>query len=394
VVDVNWQTVAYQPYFTATAGNVLFGYWSHDLLGVMVGDNGFNRYSRAEAMELHVRILQWGAWSPVFRTHDRGASAGGCYDSHWPSQLGDCPIVKPWESDPQYLAAIRETMQDRARLMPYTYTGARTFHDEGLSLLRPMYYEHPELDIAYKGLVKNPSQSMVGSAGGAGGHGKPPAPGPPPCTSCESLHTGYDITGGGARIQAIPNGELPNMTSTSCCAVCDAISECNAFVFALDVPATAGTTNCYLLTSASGVSKSATRAAGVKGVWPPLPPTPAPTPTGHDGPDLIQYYFGSSDMVVAPVLSPIDFSKSSLADKRVWLPPTTSASDKSTTAPVGWVERGTQRLHYLNGTLQKQGAMLRKLYPLNVVPVFIKSGAVIPTIQLEPGDLIGSAQRQ
>jgi alpha-glucosidase (family GH31 glycosyl hydrolase) len=76
VVDVNWQTVAYQPYFTATAGNVLFGYWSHDLLGVQVGDNGHNKYSRAEAMELHVRILQWGAWSPVFRTHDRGASAG------------------------------------------------------------------------------------------------------------------------------------------------------------------------------------------------------------------------------------------------------------------------------------------------------------------------------
>ena len=208
VVDVNWQTVAYQPYFTATAGNVLFGWWSHDLLGVKVGDDGHNIRTRAEAMELHVRILQWGAWSPVFRTHDRGASAGGCYDSHWPSQLGDCPIVKPWESDPVYLAAIRETMQDRARLMPYAYTGARTFYDDGLALLRPMYYEHPELEIAYKGLVKNPKQSMVGSAGGAGGRGVAPSPGPPPCTSCQNLHMGFDLSGGGARIQAIPNGQV------------------------------------------------------------------------------------------------------------------------------------------------------------------------------------------
>ena len=58
VVDVNWQTVAYQPYFTATAGNVLFGYWSHDLLGVKIGDDGHNVRTRAEAMELNVRVLQ------------------------------------------------------------------------------------------------------------------------------------------------------------------------------------------------------------------------------------------------------------------------------------------------------------------------------------------------
>jgi hypothetical protein len=184
------------------------------------------------------------------------------------------------------------------------------------------------------------------------------------------------------------------MTQTACCAVCDAIDECGAFVFALDVPTVAGKTNCYLLTSAEGVAKSPNRAAGVKGQWPPKPVTPAPTPSGGNGPDLIQYYFGSSDMVVAPVLSPIDYSKTSLAEKLVWLPPTTSAGDTSESVPIGWVERWTQRVHRLNGTQQTQGAKLLKLYPLRVVPVFVKSGAVITTIPLEPGNLIGTAQRQ
>ena len=37
----------------------------------------------------------------------------------------------------------------RAALVPYTYTNARMAYDEGLSLLRSMYYEFPEEDNAY-----------------------------------------------------------------------------------------------------------------------------------------------------------------------------------------------------------------------------------------------------
>ena len=175
---------------------------------------------------------------------------------------------------------------------------------------------------------------------------------------------------------------------------------CGAWVFALDVKDTSGQTNCYLLTGATGVAPSPNRASGVKGTWPPKPATPAPTPSGGGGDDLVQYYYGSADMVVAPVLSPIDYSKSSMADKLVWLPPTQSAADAlrgnqtRTPAPVGWVERGTQRVHYLTGTQVTEGAMLQKRYPLDAVPVFIKSGAVIPTIPLVAGDLVGTAQKQ
>ena len=44
---------------------------------------------------------------------------------------------------------MRRLMVLRAALVPYTYTNARVAYDEGLSLLRPMYYEFPEEDNAY-----------------------------------------------------------------------------------------------------------------------------------------------------------------------------------------------------------------------------------------------------
>ncbi len=46
-----------------------------------------------------------------------------------------------------------EIMRDfiilRASLVPYIYSNARTAYDEGISLLRPMYYDFPEKDNAY-----------------------------------------------------------------------------------------------------------------------------------------------------------------------------------------------------------------------------------------------------
>ena len=165
------------------------------------------------------------------------------------------------------------------------------------------------------------------------------------------------------------------MTAMSCCAVCDAIDECQAFVVALDVPEGSGATNCYLLTGAGGISRSANRASGTKGSWPPKPPTPAPTPAGGGGDDLVQYYYGSSNMVVAPVLSPIDYKQTSMADKLVWLPPTLTADEAAAgaTAPVGWVERASQRLHFLSGAMgpahhNHPSSLVRLFHQRTIVP--------------------------
>jgi hypothetical protein len=60
-----WNTLAYQPYFSYTGANVLYSYWSHDIVGAWSHDH-----------ELHTRWIQWGSVSGHFRTHDRGMSAG------------------------------------------------------------------------------------------------------------------------------------------------------------------------------------------------------------------------------------------------------------------------------------------------------------------------------
>lgn len=55
----SWESLDFQVYFTLKATNVGFGYWSHDLGGHMT----------PSPPELYTRWIQWGAFSPIFRTH-------------------------------------------------------------------------------------------------------------------------------------------------------------------------------------------------------------------------------------------------------------------------------------------------------------------------------------
>ena len=55
-----WASLAFQPWFTATAANVGYAYWSHDIGGHMPG---------AVDPELFTRWVQFGAFSPILRTH-------------------------------------------------------------------------------------------------------------------------------------------------------------------------------------------------------------------------------------------------------------------------------------------------------------------------------------
>lgn len=57
---ITWSSLAFQPYFTATAANVGFGYWSHDIGGHQRG---------TQDPELYTRWIQWGSFSPILRTH-------------------------------------------------------------------------------------------------------------------------------------------------------------------------------------------------------------------------------------------------------------------------------------------------------------------------------------
>ncbi len=124
-----WKTLGFMPYFTSTAANVLYGYWCHDLGGFYMapGDSVINP-------ELYVRSFQFGAYSPMMKTH-----------STKNAQLKK----EPWNFDRKTLKLLRNTIQRRYEMIPYIYTMARASHDTGVSLCRPMYYDYPSDDNAY-----------------------------------------------------------------------------------------------------------------------------------------------------------------------------------------------------------------------------------------------------
>jgi len=123
---VDWASLAFQPYFTATAANVGYGYWSHDIGG---------HFGNVEPPELYTRWIQWGAFSPVLRTHTTQK-----YDYE----------RRIWAFPVDYYNIMREAFLLRYRLIPYIYTESRKTYDTGISILRPMYYDHPESDEAYR----------------------------------------------------------------------------------------------------------------------------------------------------------------------------------------------------------------------------------------------------
>lgn len=120
----SWSTMTFEPYFTSTASNVGFGYWGHDLGGHNQDpDNNPERYQR---------WMQFGVFSPIFRTHATN-------DTKIERRIWKYPNFKQ----------LRETVRLRYAMFPYIYTAAREAYDTGISMSRPLYYDFPESDNAY-----------------------------------------------------------------------------------------------------------------------------------------------------------------------------------------------------------------------------------------------------
>lgn len=129
----NFTTLQFQVEMTSTASNVLFGYWSHDIGGNHNGQDciGDSDPKSPGAGELMLRWVQFGVFSPIFRTH--GAPVDDRYLWHFSTFDEMVPLLR-----------------FRNALVPYIYTMARKAYDSGVSMLRPMYYEFPEVDLAYQ----------------------------------------------------------------------------------------------------------------------------------------------------------------------------------------------------------------------------------------------------
>jgi alpha-glucosidase (family GH31 glycosyl hydrolase) len=123
---MTWKTLQFQPYFTATAANVGYGWWSHDIGGHMGG---------VDDPELYLRWIQYGVFSPIFRLH----STKNLYLERL-----------PWGYDAQTEILASEAMRLRHRLIPYLYTAAWRNYQDGILPIRPMYHLFPIDNHAYQ----------------------------------------------------------------------------------------------------------------------------------------------------------------------------------------------------------------------------------------------------
>ena len=122
---ITWASLDFQPYFTATASNVGYGWWSHDVGGHFFG---------VKDDELMVRWTQLGVFSPITRLH----SSESPFNSR-----------EPWRFGERAERIVTRFLRLRHRLVPYLHTMNRRAHRDGEPLVSPMYYDHPDDRAAY-----------------------------------------------------------------------------------------------------------------------------------------------------------------------------------------------------------------------------------------------------
>lgn len=118
-------TLDFQPYFTSTATNIGYTWWSHDIGGHHLGSRSDERY---------LRWLQFGVFSPIMRLHSTSDEFMG---------------KEPWKFRSSTAAIAAKALRFRHRLLPYLYTMNYRSATEGRGLIEPMYYENPGIEAAY-----------------------------------------------------------------------------------------------------------------------------------------------------------------------------------------------------------------------------------------------------
>lgn len=131
---ITWESLDFQPYFTATAANVAYTWWSHDIGGHMFGYRDD---------ELATRWVQFGVFSPVNRLH----SSSSAFTNK-----------EPWAFGPRECDIMTRFLRLRHRLIPELYTAAWKAHTDAVGVVRPLYHDHPDAAEAYR----EPNEALVG----------------------------------------------------------------------------------------------------------------------------------------------------------------------------------------------------------------------------------------
>ena len=121
-----WKSLDYQPGYTATASNVAYPWWSHDIGGHCMGKKDD---------ELYLRWVQLGVFSPVMRLHSTNNEFAG---------------KEPWNFSGPVRRIATDALRLRHKLLPYIYTMNYRTHTECRAICEPMYYAYPEDKSAYE----------------------------------------------------------------------------------------------------------------------------------------------------------------------------------------------------------------------------------------------------
>ncbi|MBQ7306961.1 MAG: alpha-xylosidase [Clostridia bacterium] len=122
---ITWETLKYLPYFTLTASNVGYTWWSHDIGGHMCG------YMDEE---LYLRQVQFGVFSPINRLHCTNA---------------ETMTKEPWYYGNGTGEIAMKYLRLRHKMIPWLYTLDYKSHKEGKALIEPLYYEYPDIKECY-----------------------------------------------------------------------------------------------------------------------------------------------------------------------------------------------------------------------------------------------------
>ena len=122
---ITWDSLHFQPEFTATASNIGYAWWSHDIGGHTHG---------IHSDELTTRWVQLGCWSPLLRLH---------------SDVNPFNSREPWRYNAEACTIIEETLRLRHRLIPYLYTMNARSATADDPLVSPLYWDFPEEENAY-----------------------------------------------------------------------------------------------------------------------------------------------------------------------------------------------------------------------------------------------------
>ena len=116
--QVTWKSLRFQPYFTNTAANAGYSWWSHD-----IGGHGHG----VQDDELYLRWLQYGVFSPVNRLHSTNYEYMG---------------KEPWKRSWAVEKVSEEFLRLRHKLIPYLYSMNYRTHTTGEPLCMPLYYSY------------------------------------------------------------------------------------------------------------------------------------------------------------------------------------------------------------------------------------------------------------